>query len=134
VEIYGSYGVPINKIFITYNSPDTDLWLSVKEKLQKDKRVERKKFRLVHLSRLVYTKRVDMVIQAVANLKEDYPLIDLIIIGEGPEKENLIRQANRSGVSSSIQFIGGVYDPTLLGEYLMSASVYVLAGLGRAVH
>lgn len=130
-DIYGSYGVSHDKIFITYNSPDTDLYFSIKEKIKlHPPLLPPNPFRIIHLSRLVQWKRVDMLIKAVANLIEYYPTIELLIIGDGPEKESLKNMANELNVAPSIKFLGGVYDTTLFGRYIMSSSIYVLAGMG----
>lgn len=130
-DIFGSYGVAADKIFITYNSPDTDLWFAVKNRIKgADAILPPNKFRLVHLSRLVGWKRVDMLINAVSNLIKAYPGIELLVVGEGPEKESLINQSRTLGVDRAVKFLGGVYEPDLLGKYLMASSVYVLAGMG----
>jgi glycosyltransferase involved in cell wall biosynthesis len=130
-KILGSYEVPKNRIFITYNSPDTDLYFAVKTKISSQPPILRfNEFRLIHLSRLVEWKRVDMLITAIANLKTCFPKIELLILGEGPEKENLINHSSKLGVQDHVQFLGGVYDIELLGKYLMSSSIYVLAGMG----
>ena len=130
-DIYGSYGVPRKKIFITYNSPDTDFYFSVKTKIEKEPSIlPVNKFRIIHLSRLVKWKRVDMLVTAVANLRREFPEVELIVVGEGPEKEKLIEQAKFLNVRESIQFLGGVYNAELFGKYIMSSSIYVLAGMG----
>lgn len=130
-DIYGSYGVPKEKIFITYNSPDTDTYFAVKEKIKNLPPIlAPNPYRIIHLSRLVEWKRVDMLVTAVAHLKKDFPKIELLVIGEGPEKEKLMKQAKALGVLDSIQFLGGVYDPELFGRYIMSSFMYVLAGMG----
>ena len=130
-EIYGSYGVPAEKIFVTYNSPDTDTYFAVKEKISKEPPIlEFNPNRIIHLSRLVEWKRVDMLIKAVANLKNQYPNIELLIIGNGPEEIRLKQMAEDLKVTDSIKFLGGIYDAELFGKYIMSASVYVLAGMG----
>jgi len=130
-EVFGSYGVPKEKIFLTYNSPDTDFYFSVKYKIEKEPRIlPENKYRIVHLSRLVEWKRVDMLITAVANLKDEYPEIELLVIGEGPEKEKLKKQALALAVDCKIIFLGGIYNPELLGKYLLSSSIYILAGMG----
>lgn len=130
-DIYGSYGVPKEKIFITFNSPDTDFYFSVKEKIKDEPPIlPPNNFRLVHLSRLVEWKRVDMLISAVAALKGQYPAIELLVIGEGPEREKLQKLAFDLGVENEVKFLGGVYDAEDLGRYLMASAVYVLAGMG----
>lgn len=130
-SIYGSYGVPKEKIFITYNSPDTDFLFSIKEKIKKEVQIlPENKFRIIHLSRLVEWKRVDMLVTAIKNLKNEYPQIELLVVGEGPEKEKLMTLSSSLGVSDSVKFLGGIYEPSMLGKYLMSSSVYILAGMG----
>lgn len=130
-QILGSYSVPQKKIFITYNSPDTDLYFSIKTKISNEPPIlQQNEFRIVHLSRLVEWKKVDMLITAIANLKTDFPKIELLVLGEGPEKENLIQQTLRLGVQDHVKFLGAVYNIELLGKYLMCSSIYVLAGMG----
>jgi glycosyltransferase involved in cell wall biosynthesis len=128
--IFGSYGVPKEKIHITYNSPDTDFLFAVKEKIKREAPVSKQKFRIIHLSRLVEWKRVDMLITAVSNLKKQYPDMELVVVGEGPEKEKLMAQSLELNVNNSVKFLGGVYDPALLGKQLMASSIYILAGMG----
>jgi glycosyltransferase involved in cell wall biosynthesis len=130
-QILGSYSVPKKKIFITYNSPDTDLYFSVKAKISKEPPIlQQNDFRIVHLSRLVEWKKVDMLITAIANLKTDFPKIELLVLGDGPEMEKLVTQSLRLNVQDHVKFLGGVYDIELLGKYLMCSSIYVLAGMG----
>lgn len=129
--IYGSYGVRKEKIFITYNSPDTDYYFSVKEKIKSEPPVlPLNKFRIIHVSRLVEWKRVDMLINAVAALKGRHPGMELLVIGEGPEMENLRQQAVNLKVQDAVTFLGGVYDVEILGKYIMACSIYILAGMG----
>ncbi len=128
-DIFGSYGVDREKIFITYNSPDTSRLFSAKEKLE-DEGILQNNHRIIHIGRLVKWKRVDLLIEAAAILKEDYNDIELYVIGEGPEKEELQKLAGRLNLTNNIFFSGSTYDPVELGRYLMSSAVYVLAGMG----
>lgn len=128
-DIFGSYGVEREKIFITYNSPDTSRLISAKEKLESEG-IHQNKHRIIHVGRLVKWKRVDLLIEAAATLKQDYNDIELYIVGEGPEKEELKKLADRLNLTKNIFFIGSIYDPVELGRHLMSSAVYVLAGMG----
>lgn len=130
-SILGSYGVSKDKIFITYNSPDTDHYFSVKAKIEKDPPVlPHSRYRIVHLSRLVAWKRVDMLIQALSDIRPAYPEAELLIIGNGPETESLKTLAVDLQVEDAVKFLGGIYDTEVLGKYLIASSVYVLAGMG----
>lgn len=129
--ITGSYGVPQEKIFIAANSPDTDTLLaSYRESLILPPLLPDNSQRLIHVGRLVRWKRVDLLIQAVKELQMDFPQIELVVIGFGPEEENLKTLAASLGVAKRVNFVGGVYDPLTLGRYLRASTVYVLGGMG----
>jgi glycosyltransferase involved in cell wall biosynthesis len=130
-DIIGSYGVDKEKIFITYNSPDTDEIFAVREKIrQLPPILPPHSQRLLHVGRLVKWKRVDMLIDVFARLRQQYPQAELVVVGTGPEEANLKQQADRLQLGGSVRFVGGVYDMPTLGQYFTAASVYVLAGLG----
>lgn len=127
-DIVKSYGVEPSKVFITYNSPDTDLHLKTyKEILQEPLMLKPDVKRIIHVGRLVKWKRVDLLIEAYRKLKLVHTDLELIVVGAGPELENLKAQANND---ASIIFTGAIYDAKVLGKYLKESSVYVLAGMG----
>jgi glycosyltransferase involved in cell wall biosynthesis len=130
-EIFGSYGVPKEKIFIIYNSPDTDLILAEKAKIEGINTVlPENPLRLLHVGRLVEWKRVDMLMDVFNRLLKDFPTAELVIIGTGPEEQNLKNQAQLLGIEHRVIFTGGVYEMTTLGQYFNASLVYVLAGMG----
>jgi glycosyltransferase involved in cell wall biosynthesis len=130
-DIFGSYGVGRDKIFITYNSPDTDKLFEIRQSLATAAPIMPKNdHRLIHVGRLVGWKNVDLLIRAFARLKEVYHDAELLIVGYGPLEHELKHLADRLHVGAAVHFVGGVYDPKVLGQYLMSSSVYVLAGMG----
>ncbi len=131
VEILGSYGVSREKIFITYNSPDTDMLFKAKEKaLISEPILPVNPYRIIHVGRLVKWKKVHLLISAINILKEKFNKIELIVIGTGPEEKELKSQTGKLNLSDRILFVGPVYDPVVLAGYLISSSVYVLAGMG----
>jgi len=130
-EIYQSYGVPHHKIFITSNSPDTDDLLSIRKRIENDPPIIKKcDHRIIHVGRLVNGKRVDLLVHALVAVKKEIPDAELIVIGDGPEKESLVKLAAHLNVLDSIRFIGAIYDARLLGKYFLASSIYVLAGMG----
>jgi glycosyltransferase involved in cell wall biosynthesis len=70
---------------------------------------------------------VDVLIEATIALHEKYPQTELSIVGDGPELEALKTQA--AGYDF-IHFLGGIYDPKVLGQITCEAGIYVLAGMG----
>ena len=130
-DLLPTYGVSKEKIFITYNSPDTDNLLEIQQEIIKlSPLLAPNPHRLIHVGRLVKWKRVDLIISVLANLLKRFPDAELLVIGTGTEEENLKLQAKELGVEKHVQFIGGVYDTRLLGQYLRASAVYVLAGMG----
>ena len=130
-DIYGSYGVPTERVFVTYNSPDTDsLEISDQATIGLPNILPVCKHRILHVGRLVKWKRVDLLINALTTLNLKFPDVELVIIGEGPEEEELKVLAVKLGVDKQVRFLGGVYDSDILAQYYKSCSLYVLAGVG----
>ncbi len=129
--IIGSYGINQEKIFVSANSPDTDLLLGTYERIKNEVLLlPPNRYRLIHVGRLVKWKRVDLILQAMALLKPEFPELELLVAGFGPEEENLKIQASILGLNDSVKFLGGIYEPAILGRYLHESSIYVLAGMG----
>jgi glycosyltransferase involved in cell wall biosynthesis len=130
-EIYGSFGVTKESIFLTYNSPDTDLLMSINEKVKNEQPIlPENPYRLLHVGRLVDWKRVDLIIEAVNLLKEKNPRIKLIVVGYGPKEDDWKKCALDLGVQDKVKFVGGVYELGVLGKYFRASSIYVLGGMG----
>lgn len=131
VELWPSYGVPKEKIFVRYNSGDTEAFFDRKEEVMKASNLLSPcSKRILHIGRLVAWKRVDLLIEAYEKVYAHFPDSELTIVGDGPELENLKKQASLSTAKDHIRFVGGVYDPFELGRYMKESSVYVLAGMG----
>ena len=142
-DILPSYGVKREQIHVTYNSTDTEaLWREKAAVLAGPALLPPSERRLLHIGRLVKWKRVDLLIEAFARTLTQYPDAELVIVGNGPELDNLKKQAASLGLPlrskeengvdgrGCVRFIGAVYDPKELGAYMNEATVYVLAGMG----
>jgi glycosyltransferase involved in cell wall biosynthesis len=127
--IYGSYGVPQDRIFVTYNSPDTEALLAARDRLRAEG-IPRHPRRLIHVGRLVEWKRVDLLIEAVARLRPAFPDLELVVAGEGPKADDWKALARNRGVADCVSFVGGVYSPEALGRQFMASGIYVLGGMG----
>lgn len=130
-DILPSYGVKKEQIHVTYNSTDTEALLCEREAVRAARPLlPKSERRLLHIGRLVKWKRVDLLIDAFARTASRYPDAELVVVGNGPELENLQRQAETLGVAEAVRFAGGIYDPKELGAYMHESTVYVLAGMG----
>jgi glycosyltransferase involved in cell wall biosynthesis len=63
---------------------------------------------LVSLGRLQPYKRVDLLLQAVARVRQRIPDVRLLVIGDGPQAGALRAQAAAAGLESSVEFLGFV--------------------------
>ena len=124
-----SYGLSPTAFFYG-NTTDTDSLLSVRKELLDKPFLLEKKRRILHIGRLVKWKKVDLLILAFSSIAKRFRDSELVIIGDGPEKDTLIRRAIDLGLRDKILFTGAVYDPIELAQYMNESSVYVLAGMG----
>jgi glycosyltransferase involved in cell wall biosynthesis len=88
--------------------------------------------RIITIARLVKLKRLDLIIEAVAQL----PGVELVIVGDGPERAPLIRLANELKVRGRVRFTGQIAHSEIPG-LLTQCQLFVLAstheGLPHAV-
>lgn len=70
---------------------------------------------LVHFGRMRKYKSIDVVIRAFARVREALPSARLLVVGDGPERENLIRFARGLGLGESVEFPGAVSTADLVG-------------------
>jgi glycosyltransferase involved in cell wall biosynthesis len=75
-------------------------------------------------------KRVDLLLEAVAKVKEQVSDVNLVIVGNGPETEPLKKYAETLHIADRITWTGGIYDYINMGELLLSSELYILAGMG----
>jgi len=71
-----------------------------------------------YAGRLVYEKGVQHLVGAVPKLRRRFPGLRVVVVGDGPYREDLIEQARRQRVSGSVTFTGflaGGELPALLG-------------------
>jgi len=93
-------GVDINLFRTQYSAAEIK---SVRENLGiKDEYV------VITTSRLVAKNGVDILIAAIARFKEKRPNVRCLIIGAGPERAALERQARRLGVDVNVIFLGHI--------------------------
>lgn len=124
-----SYGLRPTAFFYG-NTTDTDSLLSIRRHMLDIPPLLEKRRRILHVGRLVKWKKVDLLIAAFSLIVERYQDCELVIVGDGPEKDVLVKKAAGLGLRGKILFTGAVYDPIKLAQYMKESSVYVLAGMG----
>ena len=76
----------------------------------------------VHTSNMMPWKRLDLLVDAFAELRRDHD-VRLLLIGEGPGRPGVIEQIRRLGLEDSAQAVGWVKDPL---QYAARACAFVL--------
>lgn len=85
-------------------------------------------FRIITVGRLIDWKGTKYLILAMNNVVNSIPNAKLFVIGDGPEKENLVKLVDSLNLQSSVVFTGYVKD-TDLPAYYRSANVFVLPSI-----
>lgn len=123
-NIFKNYGYPEDRIFIAQNTIDAT------EILKKSKTYDfKKRFRILYTGRLIASKKLYILIKAfalaIANIDQT---IRLTIIGDGPEKNNLLKLSQNLGLENRIDFLGRVYDVETLANYYNTTLISVSPG------
>jgi len=80
---------------------------------------------VLFLGRLAPKKRVTDLIKAFARVADEFPDSTLRIVGTGPKREELEKQAASAGISERVSFEGRVSDEAV-PQYYASAGTFVL--------
>ncbi len=121
--------VPANKIGIAQNAIDTRELNSTYRQLKQSGR-KRDPLSLVFAGRLTPGKKVDVLLEAFAEVAKRFPEATLNIVGEGSEENRLKQMAKKLSIAESTNFLGPIYKDSLLAEQLYSSSIFVMPGLG----
>jgi glycosyltransferase involved in cell wall biosynthesis len=117
-EEYASLGFPREKIFVAHNS------VSLKPNFPLPNRTSHFPLSILFVGRLQARKRIDSLIRACAEI-ESKP--KLVIVGDGPERENL--QTLAKEIYPQTEFVGAKHGLELK-PYFEKADLFVLPGTG----
>ena len=81
---------------------------------------------IVFAGRLIKDKNVDVLIKAISLIRREISDIKCIIIGDGPEKEKLMKLAKELGVENNVKFVGFLENHDDVIAYMKSSKVFVL--------
>lgn len=79
---------------------------------------------LISVGRLVRRKGYDFLLDVLAEL----PDVELIIVGDGPERENLTKKVNALSMVDRVTFTGNISEE-LKFQYLNNSDIYVLSSV-----
>lgn len=122
------------RLHVIYNSLDYDAQRAARAKVSTgDERALRRELFgsedvavALCSTRLIAIRRLDLLIEAAARLRAEGLPVVLLLVGDGPERENLERLAKERGVPA--HFTGACYDEEQLARYTMASNVTVAPG------
>jgi glycosyltransferase involved in cell wall biosynthesis len=103
------YGVKKNRVSVVYAGVDLELIDSVKVN-------EKYENTIIFVGRLIPHKHVDHLLKIVKSLKKDIPTIKLIVVGNGTEKENLIKLTEEFKITDNVKFLHDLNYRELISE------------------
>ena len=80
---------------------------------------------LISVSRLIKEKNIDMLLRAVALLRDEFPELKASIIGDGPERISLERLTDELGIRDNVKFWGFLEDFDQVVSLMKSSAVLV---------
>jgi glycosyltransferase involved in cell wall biosynthesis len=94
----------------------------------KPMKVQRAENRLITVAMLTEVKGLDILLRALHSVSG----VELLIVGDGPERANLERLAETLGLTGRVKFLGLVRHDEVWG-YMLSSSVFVLPSLSEGL-
>ncbi len=132
VKIMVERGIPANKLYTIYNSLDYDKQLQLRESLIVSPlfqmHFDNTNRNIVFIGRLTKVKRFDLLINAVALLKERGEMVNVTFIGDGVERRNMEVLVEEKGIKNQVWFYGECYDEKTNAELIYNADLCVSPG------
>lgn len=108
-----------NKKVVIYNGIGNEFYT---QKVTREEGSESGELKIIYVGRLVKSKGIDILINAIAHLKKDRYNVRLTIVGDGEEKENLQKLVNILEIDAEVDFVGKKKNVI---EYLDKSDVFV---------
>ena len=127
-------GVKEDKLKVIYNSLDYDKHKELRNSLTlKENNIvnyfqNNKLPYLIFVGRLTKIKKIDILIKAVDEINHTNNKVNLLLVGDGEEKQQLITLVKELKLKDYVYFYGACYDETILSKLIYNASLCVSPG------
>ncbi|KAK3012217.1 hypothetical protein RJ639_011533 [Escallonia herrerae] len=95
-------GLPPEKVFVIPNAVDTAMFKPALERLSTDEVV------IVVISRLVYRKGADLLVEVIPEVCRLYPNVRFIVGGDGPKRVRLEEMREKHSLQDRVDMLGAV--------------------------
>lgn len=120
-------GIPDKKINVVYNSLDYNRQKALRGTVGGTDFLRNyfgnDNHYVIFVGRLTKTKKIDMMIRALQDL-----VCNIVIVGDGPERDNLMTIVSQLEMDDRVWFYGGCYDEQMLAQLIYHASVLISPG------
>ena len=118
-DIAAAFGVSHDALTVVYNGIDTEEFRPIPE-------IHRKPFRIMATASAdIPLKGLDFLLRAVAKLTDQYPDLDLLIVGKLKEDGETSSLIKRLGIGARLKFVSGISTEQLVRYYAEAALVVV---------
>lgn len=138
--IYGNYaknlmvenGIKKTKLHVIHNSLSYDKQLALRKSIKPSgiytDRFKNSNPTIIFIGRLTPVKRLDILINAISELKNRGKEYNVVFVGDGVERKTLETLAKERKVADQIWFYGSCYDETANAELVYNADLCVAPG------
>lgn len=95
-------GLPPEKVFVIPNAVDTAMFKPATERLSSDE------ITIVVISRLVYRKGADLLVEVIPEVCRLYPNVRFIVGGDGPKRVRLEEMREKNSLQDRVEMLGAV--------------------------
>lgn len=132
INLMEQEGIDRNKMVCIANSLDSDKDMEIRRQLGPtdiySKHFNNSDPTIIYCGRLQKIKKLDMLIDALVELKAEGINANIIFVGKDTEQVDVDRYALQRGVSQQIWMYGPCYDDTVLGQLFYDAAICVSPG------
>lgn len=127
-------GFKKTNLYVIYNSLDYDLQTDLFNKLNNGLKNPIPLFknnnipRFIYCGRLIKSKKVNLLIEAINQLNANNIPCNLLIVGDGYDRKNLEGMANEKLFNKNIIFYGDCYNELILGDLIYRSTFLVSPG------
>lgn len=127
-KVVVDWGISEDKIFVVYNAYLLPVSLSAwshRTGMSEKTNLNLKGKVLLSAGRLVPWKGFAVLIEVMSDLLKLFPDLQLVIIGDGPDRKILEDKRNKLGLEESVYFTGSLSHTDVM-EYLVASDIFVL--------
>lgn len=125
-------GIPQEKLFVIHNSLDYDIQKAIRENI-KTSSIYNDHFQnssptIIFIGRLTKVKKLDMIVDALARLRNKGEKYNMVFVVDGSESDNLKVKVKSLDLNDQVWFYGASYDEKTNAELIYNADLCVSPG------